>query len=40
MFAHVDQMNAAIPASADQKNFVFEMGLMGILDVGKAGDGD
>jgi 3-hydroxyacyl-[acyl-carrier-protein] dehydratase len=37
LFAHVDQMNANIPASADQKNFVFEMGLMGILDVGKAG---
>lgn len=37
VFAHVDQMNANIPATADQKNFVFEMGLMGILDVGKAG---
>ncbi|MFV0446197.1 MAG: 3-hydroxyacyl-ACP dehydratase FabZ family protein [Planctomycetaceae bacterium] len=39
VFAHVDQMNADIPAGADQKNFVFEMGLMGILDVGKAGSG-
>ena len=37
LFAHVDQMNANIPASVDQKNFVFEMGLMGVLDVGKAG---
>lgn len=37
-FAHVDQMNADIPAGADQKNFVFELGLMSILDVGKAGD--
>ncbi len=40
MFAHVDQMDADIPASADQKNFVFEMGLMSILDVGKAGTGE
>lgn len=39
VFAHVDQMDADIPAGADQKNFVFEMGLMGILDVGKAGHG-
>jgi len=39
VFAHADQMNADIPAGADQKNFVFEMGLMGILEVGKAGAG-
>jgi len=39
VFAHVDQMDADVPATADQKNFVFEIGLMGILDVGKAGDG-
>jgi 3-hydroxyacyl-[acyl-carrier-protein] dehydratase len=39
VFAHVDQMDADIPAGADQKNFVFEMGLMSILDVGKAGSG-
>ncbi len=40
VFAHVDQSaNANIPAGADQKNFVFELGLMSILDVGKAGDG-
>jgi 3-hydroxyacyl-[acyl-carrier-protein] dehydratase len=40
VFAHVDQNSSAdIPASVDQKNFVFEMGLMSILDVGKAGTG-
>jgi 3-hydroxyacyl-[acyl-carrier-protein] dehydratase len=40
VFAHVDQSTSAeIPASVDQKNFVFELGLMSILDVGKAGNG-
>ena len=40
VFVHVDQSASAdIPAGVDQKNFVFEMGLMGILDVGKAGNG-
>lgn len=39
VFAHVDKMNADIPASADQKNFVFKLGLLDILDVGTAGDG-
>lgn len=40
VFVHVDQnASANIPASVDQKNFVFEMGLMSILDVGKAGTG-
>ncbi|MFO1095653.1 MAG: 3-hydroxyacyl-ACP dehydratase FabZ family protein [Planctomycetaceae bacterium] len=40
VFAHVDQSSgAAIPANVDQKNFVFELGLMSILDIGKAGDG-
>ncbi|MEZ6064877.1 MAG: 3-hydroxyacyl-ACP dehydratase FabZ family protein [Planctomycetaceae bacterium] len=39
VFAHVDQSSADVPAGADQKNFVFEMGLMSILDVGKVGDG-
>ncbi len=36
VFAHVDQMNADIPAGADQKNFVFELGLLDILDIGQA----
>ncbi|MEZ6057670.1 MAG: 3-hydroxyacyl-ACP dehydratase FabZ family protein [Planctomycetaceae bacterium] len=40
VFAHVDQMDADVPASADQKNFVFEVGLMGILDVGQSGTGN
>jgi len=40
VFAHVDQSTSAdIPANVDQKNFVFELGLMSILDVGKAGNG-
>ena len=40
VFAHVDQSTSAdIPANIDQKNFVFELGLMSILDVGKAGNG-
>ncbi|MBL8849570.1 MAG: beta-hydroxyacyl-ACP dehydratase [Planctomycetaceae bacterium] len=40
VFVHLDQSaGAAIPAHVDQKNFVFELGLMSILDVGKAGSG-
>ena len=39
-FAHVDQSaNAGVASQANQKNFVFEMGLLSILDVGKAGTG-
>jgi 3-hydroxyacyl-[acyl-carrier-protein] dehydratase len=35
-FAHVEQsLNGPV---VDQKNFVFSMRLLGILDVGKAGD--
>ncbi|REJ88523.1 MAG: beta-hydroxyacyl-ACP dehydratase [Planctomycetota bacterium] len=41
VFVHLDESSgAAIPQNVDQKNFVFELGLMSILDVGKAGDGD
>lgn len=40
VFIHLDQSSGAtIPANVDQKNFVFELGLMSILDVGKAGNG-
>jgi 3-hydroxyacyl-[acyl-carrier-protein] dehydratase len=40
VFVHLDQSSgAAFPAHVDQKNFVFELGLMSILDVGKAGNG-
>lgn len=39
MFAHLDQSDPSVTSSVDQKNFVFSMGLMGILDVGRAGDG-
>lgn len=35
-FAHVDD---AAAATIDQKNFVFSMRLLGVMDVGKAGDG-
>ena len=38
MFAHVDKSQAG-PAGANQKNFVFELGLLDVLEVGKAGDG-
>lgn len=38
VFAHVDQA-AAGSGKIDQKNFVFSMRLLGVLDVGKAGDG-
>ena len=37
-FVHLDQSDAQFGA-IDQKNFVFSMGLLGILDVGRAGDG-
>ncbi len=38
MFAHVDQGEAAA-GRIDQKNFVFSMNLLSVMDVGKAGDG-
>ncbi len=38
MFAHGDKSQAG-PTGANQKNFVFELGLLDVLDVGKAGDG-
>jgi 3-hydroxyacyl-[acyl-carrier-protein] dehydratase len=38
VFAHVDE-NAAGEAKIDQKNFVFSMRLLGVMDVGKAGEG-
>ncbi|MGQ0636696.1 MAG: 3-hydroxyacyl-ACP dehydratase FabZ family protein [Planctomycetaceae bacterium] len=37
VFAHLATDSAA--AAVDQKNFVFSMGLLRVLDVGKAGDG-
>lgn len=39
MFAHLEQSAGGdVPEGASQKNFVFELGgLMGILDIGKAG---
>ena len=39
VFAHVDQSAAGVGKSANQRNFVFELGLLDILDVGKAGTG-
>lgn len=40
VFIHLDQSpGAVIPPNVDQKNFVFELGLMSILDIGKAGSG-
>jgi 3-hydroxyacyl-[acyl-carrier-protein] dehydratase len=39
VFAHLDRSADTAAAGIDQKNFVFSMGLLGILDVGKAGDG-
>jgi len=39
VFAHLDRSAGGELASLDQKNFVFSMGLLGILDVGRAGDG-
>jgi 3-hydroxyacyl-[acyl-carrier-protein] dehydratase len=38
MFVHLDQRDPQMGA-IDQKNFVFSMNLLGILDVGRAGDG-
>ena len=38
MFVHLDQRDSQFGA-IDQKNFVFSMNLLGILEVGKAGDG-
>lgn len=40
VFVHLDQNDSDSElGSIDQKNFVFSMNLLGILDVGKAGDG-
>ncbi len=39
VFSHLDRKSAGEFASIDQKNFVFSSGLLGILDVGGAGDG-
>lgn len=39
VFAHVDQSAAGPGKGADQKNFVFELGLLDVLEVGKGGDG-
>jgi 3-hydroxyacyl-[acyl-carrier-protein] dehydratase len=39
VFAHLDRSTSGDSAAIDQKNFVFSMGLLGILDVGRAGDG-
>ncbi len=38
VFAHVDE-NAGGGVKIDQKNFVFSMRLLGVMDVGKAGSG-
>jgi len=38
MFVHLDQQDPQFGA-IDQKNFVFSMNLLGIRDVGQAGDG-
>ncbi|MFK7777511.1 MAG: 3-hydroxyacyl-ACP dehydratase FabZ family protein [Gimesia sp.] len=39
IFVHLDQNDSEFGA-IDQKNFVFSMNLLGILDVGKAGTGE
>lgn len=39
IFVHLDQSDPEFGA-IDQKNFVFSMNLLGILDVGKAGTGE
>ena len=39
IFVHLDQSDSEFGA-IDQKNFVFSMNLLGILDVGKAGTGE
>ena len=33
VFAHLDNMDESMAGAVDQKNFVFSMGLMSILDV-------
>jgi len=38
IFVHLDQKDPAL-GRIDQKNFVFSMNLLGILEVGRAGDG-
>ena len=38
VFVHLDQSDPNL-GSIDQKNFVFSMGLLDVMDVGKAGDG-
>lgn len=38
LFVHLDQRDPQFGA-IDQKNFVFSMNLLGVLDVGRAGDG-
>ena len=38
VFAHVDKARPEATA-IDQKNFVFSMRLLGVMDVGQAGDG-
>jgi 3-hydroxyacyl-[acyl-carrier-protein] dehydratase len=38
MFAHLDRSNPDL-GGIDQKNFVFSMNLMSVMDVGRAGDG-
>jgi 3-hydroxyacyl-[acyl-carrier-protein] dehydratase len=39
VFSHLDTTSNPQLAAIDQKNFVFSMNLLGILDVGRAGDG-
>jgi 3-hydroxyacyl-[acyl-carrier-protein] dehydratase len=39
VFAHLDRSAGGELGALDQKNFVFSLGLLGILDVGRAGDG-
>lgn len=39
IFFHLDSNDPSV-AGVDQKNFVFTMNLMSVMDVGKAGDGD
>lgn len=38
VFYHLDQTDPSV-ADLDQHNFVFSMNLLGVLDVGRAGDG-
>jgi 3-hydroxyacyl-[acyl-carrier-protein] dehydratase len=39
VFAHLERTPDSPTSAIDQKNFVFSMNLLGILDVGRAGDG-